>query len=587
MTKRFLIALAIFALALGTAHAQIGGTPGISGPLANPTLVGVIDATGGVFAGATPLCFEGVTPDGFETCFAITDPAGADKTITFPNLSGTVLLGLASQSLGGTNATVTLNLVDDDTANNFLTFQDVGTAGNVITFQQDVNGPGWQVSTTDATTTNTLVQNENAFRVYSTGNLNAAFDLNLQDDDTSSVFLTFTDVGTATNNIQFQQTVNTPAARTTVTNATGTSYVDIDGSNFASITLNSVDSGSTGNFAVSGHSGSVSGSGTDGTTTGSFGFNSAGATIGWQSATAAQALTLDVSGLLYSMTTPTNASARLELWDDDTAQAFLTFTDVGTPANIITFTQDVNTPSLTFSVASGGGTGVFSLTNAAGVFGGAAANDTITIQPAAAGGAAVGFIMTTSDITGAAKTVTWADASGTPVLSSVANNAAGNAQSVTMGANSVVFEGTTGADGFELTMQLQGDPTADQTITIPLATGGLALDMGLPILIPDDTNGGTPAAYTLDPARGWSSALLTCNDPQGCTVTMGETNAVVGRVLIVQQLAAGAGNVTLVDDDGTTCDLNPDANLVFATNSSVTLLYTGAEWIQTAVATIP
>ncbi len=45
----------------------------------------------GTLAGATPLSFEGSTSDVNETSFAITDPT-ADRTITFPDASGTVAL---------------------------------------------------------------------------------------------------------------------------------------------------------------------------------------------------------------------------------------------------------------------------------------------------------------------------------------------------------------------------------------------------------------------------------------------------------------------------------------------------------------
>ena len=47
---------------------------------------------GATLQGASPLNFEGATADGYETTFAITDPT-ADRTITFPNLTGTVVLG--------------------------------------------------------------------------------------------------------------------------------------------------------------------------------------------------------------------------------------------------------------------------------------------------------------------------------------------------------------------------------------------------------------------------------------------------------------------------------------------------------------
>ena len=54
-----------------------------------PTITGIVTATGAVFAGASPLVFEGATANAFETTFAITDPT-ADRTVTFQDATGTV-----------------------------------------------------------------------------------------------------------------------------------------------------------------------------------------------------------------------------------------------------------------------------------------------------------------------------------------------------------------------------------------------------------------------------------------------------------------------------------------------------------------
>ena len=57
---------------------------------------------GATLQGASPLTFEGATADGYETTFAITDPT-ADRTITFPNLTGTVQL--SGNPISGTTGT--------------------------------------------------------------------------------------------------------------------------------------------------------------------------------------------------------------------------------------------------------------------------------------------------------------------------------------------------------------------------------------------------------------------------------------------------------------------------------------------------
>jgi hypothetical protein len=54
-----------------------------------PTITGIFTATGAVFAGASPLVFEGATANAFETTLRITDPT-ADRTVTIQDASGTI-----------------------------------------------------------------------------------------------------------------------------------------------------------------------------------------------------------------------------------------------------------------------------------------------------------------------------------------------------------------------------------------------------------------------------------------------------------------------------------------------------------------
>ena len=73
------------------------------------TLTGIVTATGAVFAGASPLVFEGATSNAYETTFTITDPT-ADRTITFQDATGTVAY-LTDITGGGASefSTVTVN----------------------------------------------------------------------------------------------------------------------------------------------------------------------------------------------------------------------------------------------------------------------------------------------------------------------------------------------------------------------------------------------------------------------------------------------------------------------------------------------
>jgi hypothetical protein len=176
------------------------------------------------------------------------------------------------------------------------------------------------------------------------------------------------------------------------------------------------------------------------------------------------------------------------------------------------------------------------------------------------------------------RTVTLADASGTVMLSTLATNAPSAAASVWAVSNRLTFEGAT-ADNFETEITVT-DPTQDNLVTLPNTSGTAVLSNVFNYAIPDSGDGAA-AAYTLQ-AYGYRLATLSCLDAHGCTVTMGETGLIVGDSVTIIQIAAGSGNITIVDDDGTTAELDGDANLVLNTLDSVTLHYTPGTWVQTA-----
>lgn len=74
---------------------------------ASPTFTGIVNLTGAVLSGAIPLTFEGSTDDVYETQFLITDPT-IDRAITFPDLTGTVMLRNATETMS--NKTMDLGL---------------------------------------------------------------------------------------------------------------------------------------------------------------------------------------------------------------------------------------------------------------------------------------------------------------------------------------------------------------------------------------------------------------------------------------------------------------------------------------------
>ena len=57
--------------------------------ITSPTITGTIIAGSAVFAGASPLVFEGATANSYETTLAVTDPT-ADRTLTLPDETGDI-----------------------------------------------------------------------------------------------------------------------------------------------------------------------------------------------------------------------------------------------------------------------------------------------------------------------------------------------------------------------------------------------------------------------------------------------------------------------------------------------------------------
>ena len=118
----------------------------------------------GKVAGATPMSFDGVTADTVYTIFAMDDPASSSKTITFPAVTGQVMLASASTALTP-GAAVTLTIGDGyqvytdtittDNQDQTITFSGAGAAGDeiMIIFTTDSGGSGDEVITFETTLT--------------------------------------------------------------------------------------------------------------------------------------------------------------------------------------------------------------------------------------------------------------------------------------------------------------------------------------------------------------------------------------------------------------------------------------------------
>ena len=170
--------------------------------------------------------------------------------------------------------------------------------------------------------------------------------------------------------------------------------------------------------------------------------------------------------------------------------------------------------------------------------------------------------------------------SGTAWTAAAVSGEAGATQSIfSASSGRLTFEGVT-ADAYETELTAT-DPTADRLIAIPDTTGTMVVAAAFNLSIPDSGDG-NPATYTLQPA-GYTLATLACADAHGCNVTVGETGGVAGASITIIRIAASAGAVVILDDDGTTAELDGDANVSLDTLDSITLHYAAAGyWVQTA-----
>ena len=164
--------LANSSLTVGSTSISLGGTAttiaGLSS-LTSTTLVGTTlisgsaDAANSIKLASGTLIFEGSTANDFETTISVTDPT-ADRTITFPDAAGTVvLLGSLSVAGGsgltynsGTGQFGTSSIPNSQLANSTVTVGStaisLGSSATTITGLSSV-------------TSNAIVTNDNGFRV--------------------------------------------------------------------------------------------------------------------------------------------------------------------------------------------------------------------------------------------------------------------------------------------------------------------------------------------------------------------------------------------------------------------------------------
>ena len=154
----------------GLRFPQAGDNPAVHTDIQN--LASDVDTLLDSFIGQTNLVsivFEGSTPDGNETTLTVTDPT-ADRVVTIPDATGTVVLATATQTL--TNKTLTSPSISDATFtgqqsglqiafNNSIVFE--GTTADAFELTLSAGEPTSDVTVTLPNETDTLA-NENFVR---------------------------------------------------------------------------------------------------------------------------------------------------------------------------------------------------------------------------------------------------------------------------------------------------------------------------------------------------------------------------------------------------------------------------------------
>ena len=224
---------------------DISGVTGASGIIASATdiveaitlintEVGAIKAGTAVFE--TKITFEGDTDDAYETVLAITDPT-ADRTITFPNATGTVVTTTATQTL--TNKTLTTPTLTSAVLNTAVSGSavldedgmDSNSATQVSTQQSikayvDAQITAQDLDVTSDSGTIAIDLNSETLTVAGGTNIDTTGSSNSITIATSSDVVTLTSTSTLTNKTLTSPTINSP----TITTLTATALALTDAS---------------------------------------------------------------------------------------------------------------------------------------------------------------------------------------------------------------------------------------------------------------------------------------------------------------------------------------------------------------------
>lgn len=162
------------------------------------------------------------------------------------------------------------------------------------------------------------------------------------------------------------------------------------------------------------------------------------------------------------------------------------------------------------------------------------------------------------------RTITWPDATGTPILSSGIPSAAG---AIWGGASSFIAEGAT-ADTSETTVAFT-DPTADRTVTIPDATGTVSLaQASTAVSLTADNQAVTPGSTTV--------IQLSSDDATATnrTFTLSATGAITGATYRFIGPATNQCEIAATGIQKLSATWSP------TTSDTLTLLFDGTNFLE-------
>ncbi|MCW1908302.1 MAG: hypothetical protein KIH63_003080 [Candidatus Saccharibacteria bacterium] len=470
--------------------------------------------------GTNALVFEGSSADANETTFAITNPT-ADRTITFPDTTGTVSLITSGSSVAGISAFVqggntwagTATLGTNDA--NSLVLETNNTAALTInssqaaTFASTAAVQGASVTIGTTTQAGSLILNE----------------------DTNNNTVTINTGTQATGS--FSVGFPTLAANDTFCLATAANCA---GSGDA-VTVNGA-AASGANFLDTTSSGSVAGT----TWTLNTATNPDDISIAIAVATGTTAGVVDANSQTFGGAKTFSALL--------TGNAGLTLSGASSQLTFSGVTTDITTASNQDLTIDANGTGILKLQDEVNAYGRfyieQAASSYVQIYDYLSGGGSDISVQVRSDaaeairvITSAASAVFNVDATGNGTVTNYGDSIIGDANTdlltvnaTLQGTNALVFEGSS-ADANETTFAIT-NPTADRTITFPDATGTVSLV----------TSGSSVAgisAFVQDGNTWAGTATLGTNDANSLVL---ETNNTAALTINSTQQATFAGLVT-------------------------------------------